>query len=52
MDALTDAIRLSESDLKVRDGRKVYRKYNHRGISFIEEICLIDNPGIWDECAV
>ena len=52
MDVLTDAIRLSESDLKVHDGWKVYRKYNHRGISFIEEICLIDNPGIWDECAV
>ena len=52
MDVLTDAIRLAESDLKAHDGWKVYKKYEHQGVSFVEETCLIDNPGIWDECTV
>jgi hypothetical protein len=52
MDVLTDAIRLAESDLNAHDGWRVYKKYEHRGISFIEEICIIDDPGIWDECTV
>jgi hypothetical protein len=52
MDVLKDAIRLAESDLKVHDGWKVYKSYEHRGIPFVEEVCVIDNPGIWDECTV
>lgn len=52
MDVLTDAIRLAESDLKAHDGWMVYKRYEHQGIPFVEEVCLIDNPGIWEECTV
>jgi len=52
MDVLKDAIRLAESELKVHDGWKVYKKYMHHGMPFVEEVCVIDDPGIWDECTV
>lgn len=52
MDVLKDAVRLAESDLKAHTGWKVYQEYEFRGSTFVEEICIIDNPGIWDECTV
>lgn len=52
MDVLKDAIQLAESDLNAHSGWKLYKKYEHRGMSFVEEVCVIDDPGIWDECTV
>jgi hypothetical protein len=52
MDVLRDAIRLADSSLDAHQGWKVYKKYTHEGMEFVEEVCGIENPGIWSECTV
>jgi hypothetical protein len=52
MDVLTDAVRLAESDLGAHSGWQLYQKYEYRGMACTEEICIVDNPGIWNECSV
>lgn len=52
MDVFKDAVRLAESDLGAIDGWKAYNKYEHHGIAFVEEVCCIEGPGIWDACKV
>jgi hypothetical protein len=52
MDVLQDAIRLADSNIGAHSGWKVYHQYEHQGIEFVEEICIVDTPGIWDECTV
>jgi len=52
MDALKDAVNLAESGLGSAGDWKRHDSYEHRGVNYIEEVCLIDNPGIWAECRV
>lgn len=52
MDVLKDAVRLADSDLDGHTEWKVYQKYELRGAAIVEEICYVENPGIWDECTV
>lgn len=52
MDVLKDAVNLAESGLKTLDTWKPYSRYEHHGAIFTEEVCSIDNPGVWNECRV
>jgi len=52
MDVLKDAVNLAESGLDGIDTWKPYSRYEHRGLGFTEEVCGIDNPGVWPECRV
>jgi hypothetical protein len=52
MDVLKDAVRLAQTNMGAHTEWNVYQKYEHRGVAITEEICIIDNPGIWVECTV
>jgi hypothetical protein len=50
MDTFKDAVRLAESGLQ--SNWKPYKKYDHHGVTFTEEVCCIEQPGVWEECTV
>lgn len=52
MDVLKDAVRLAESGLEGPNTWKRYNTYEYHGVEFTEDICLVDQPGIWNECSV
>ena len=52
MDVFKDAVQLAESSLGGIDKWKAYKSYEQHNILFTEEVCCIENPGIWDECGV
>ena len=49
MDALTDPIRIAEF---YKYKWKPYKKYTNRGVTYTEEVTVVEDVDIWDKCKV
>jgi hypothetical protein len=52
MDVYKDALQLAKSGLPGCGAWNRYKCYEHRGTRFTEDVCCIENPGVWKECSV